>query len=216
MLLVASGEDPNVFKQCKEDRPDLAMKLLEIRGDFIKHFSEEHQTEEMCLTAVTSCPEAIQYIYKSKQTETVCRTAVRTDPNVIEHIDDPSEHVYLIVVSKLPGLLRDIKNQTPLICNIAVTKAPMAIRFVDDQTYMLCLKSIRKDPTAIKYIRDPTPDLICRCIQMDPTLMGDVNVESLDLDICLSCAFLDQDSIDHIKDNNLWFDCLTEFTKFIT
>jgi len=216
MLMIASGEDPEMFKQCNENRPDIAMKLLEIRGDLIKYLSPENQTEELCMIAVRSDPEAIKHIAKDKLTESIKLTAVHTSPNVIVHIDNPSEAVCVEVVRQLPGLLKEIKNQTPLICQTAVSKAPLAIRFVTDQTYDLCLSSVSRDPNAIKYIHNITPELICIAVHKDPTLINEIETNKLDLQLCLSCAYLNPDSMDHIKDDNLKFDCMIEFMQMIT
>ena len=216
MLMVASGEDPVMFKQCNETRPDIAMKLLEINGDFIKYCTPENQTEELCITAVRNDPEAIKHISKDKLTEKVLITAVQTSPNIITQIDNPSENVCIEAVKQLPGLLKDIKNQTEKICIIAVNKAPLAIRFVNNQTYEMCLNSIQNDPSAIKYIHNLTPELIFMAIYKDPKLMCEIDNRHLNLQICLSCAYLDPNSIEHIKDDNLRFDCATEFMQMIT
>ena len=216
MLLIASGENPDIFKQCNENRPDIVNKLLGIRGELIKYIDPINQTEELCMIAVQSDPEAIKHISKDRQTETVCQAAVQVDPNSIQHIDNPSESVCILVVSKLPGLLKDIKNQTPSICQAAVRKAPLAIRFVNDQTDDLCIMSVSKDPTAIKYIKNPTLELICRSIQKDPTMLNEIETKDLNLQICMSCAFINPNSIEHIKDADLKFDCTMEFLKIIT
>jgi len=216
MLLAASGEKPYLFKHCKDSRPDIAEKLLAIRGDFIQYFTDEHQTEQLCLISVQSDPSALKYIAKDKKTEKVCQLAVQVDPHAIEHIDNPSEAVCIIVVSKLPGLIKDIKNQTPGICHAAVNKAPFAILFVNDQTEELCYKAIRNDPDSIKYIKSPTRKMVLTSIQQNPFLMGDLDEKILDIDICLSCAFLNPDSIDNIKNQEMQFNCMIEFTQFIT
>jgi hypothetical protein len=216
MLMVASGEDPEMFKQCQQNRPDVAIKLLEIRGDLIKFLSPENQTEDLCLVAVRSDPDAIKHIAKDKLTESIRLTAVQTSPNAIVHIDDPSEDVCVEVVSRLPGLLKEIKNQTPLICQTAVNKAPLAIRFVTNQTHDLCLSAVSRDPNAIKYINNIIPELICLAVHKDPTIINEIETKNLDLQLCLSCAYLNPDSMDHIKDDNLKFDCMLEFMQMIT
>ena len=47
-------------------------------------------------------------------------------------------------------------------------------------------------------------------------LINEINEKYLDLDICLSCAFLNPISIEHIKDQELQYNCLIEYTQFIS
>lgn len=102
-------------------------KVIDIlEADGMKLSRLDRQTENMCLVAVRSNPEAFRYVIK--QTVKICIAAVEGDPSN----------------------LRLVKKQSEKICRAAVMKDGMALQFVEDKfkTVEICRLAIANNEKA--------------------------------------------------------------------
>jgi hypothetical protein len=104
----------------------------------------EDQTEEICIAAVRSNPDALQFVHN--QTFAVCMAAVQ---------------------NYMQEGLRFVQGQTPedyfTICKEAVACCPYNLEFVQglslEQYQELCMIAVERDGHILKFIKDQTPEM---------------------------------------------------------
>jgi hypothetical protein len=107
-------------------------------------------TQELCDLAVTTFPDALQYIPEEFQSDQMIRNALQRDGEIIRH---------------LPLCKRDA------FAEIAVESSPNAIQYLSKRTYNMCKAAILKDGMTIRHITENYPLLEQLAIQTTPMAM---------------------------------------------
>ena len=105
--------------------PDVATKLLNLSGGYIRFIKKDIITEDICLRAIDSFRYALGWIPKEYRTQRICLYAFDRDPSNIEYfpVEYITEELVLRAVKHSGFLLKEVPEhfRTKEVCLIAVS-----------------------------------------------------------------------------------------------
>lgn len=148
---MAFGLDPSSERGQREqelvkERGVAAIAEDGMRLKFVENTSELWiDPSEMCLAAVRSAGEAIQFVPEDLRTRELCITAVLNNPHCIRHISERSEELCIAAVVTKPlsivHLTTEEKSET--VCYAANVKNSLAIKFMS-RSMCICVQSLTR------------------------------------------------------------------------
>ena len=140
-------------------------------------------------------PTCFKKIKPEDQTEELCRLAIHQDPSVLRFIENPSDEVIELAVSKQAKTLKYVpfERQTQSLVQMALKQTKTAIQFVNPslitledaqlavkrykealkyipkelQTETICLKAIEKNPFIVSYIQQWTHKVALKAVEQE-------------------------------------------------
>lgn len=161
--------------------------VINTRPLYFENLDEDEKTEDICMLAIKMNSTNIKYVPKKIKSNEFILSMIEKRWHTIMSIDNPTEEMYLLAISKYPWAIFYVSDKTEKMM-IAAKKAHglykntnmpqyynavleyvkengYSIQYVKKEfrTYELCKAALQKSPGAIKYIRksllEEYPDL---------------------------------------------------------
>lgn len=131
--------------------------------------------------AVKLCGAVIQKI--DNQTDELCVEAINTDPEALAYIDTQKKK-YVDMAIGLNGLaIAYVDDASDDVWKVAIKNSPHAIQYSLAQKPEHCELALDLDPTTLEHIKDPTPDMILNAVSRDGLVLQHVYKQTLRIGI---------------------------------
>lgn len=187
-----------------EKSEHLCVEAVSQNGMALQHIEAPYQSEEVCMYAVYSNWESLQFVLK--QSERVCKAALERSGKAIQYVRELTPELCSLAIRNeggvefLQSMPEDVRRmavqrngkflqyipaekQTNEICRLAIANTPSAIQWVADQTEELCCQAVCEDGMLLKYIQQQTP-AVCATALLQNGLALQYVKEYMLSDIC--------------------------------
>lgn len=158
---------------------DFIVKKLEKDGLLLKQIPKIEQTLEMCKSAISQNPKALQYASRKCIDAEICLSAVQKDGNVFRYVPKQfiTKKMCLLAVQADADLINNVTDdcKTREICLIAVTKKPGTLSYIPHERRY----EILNEETPVELLESIVEFKINWLIYMPVCRNG--------IDICLAC-----------------------------
>lgn len=178
---------PDMLLRVENPSPTVVLAAVSSRGLLLQHV--QNQTPEICWAAICKAPEAIQFII---------------DRSVDQEVES---------VSRMPDALACISHPADATVYVALTRDPTTLRHLQVQESRFCTFAVRRDPAVLKFVREKTAALAAIAIERNPMTLEFIPPELQSEAICQRAAELDPLSAEHIHDETLKHQLLTQLTR---
>lgn len=160
---VAKSGDSDIVKLADE------IKSLKTEIDHLKTLLSKERVGEQVrdysnnpsALALAKLPQEFKKYYDANSlTKLVTRS-----PGDLAYVHNQTHDVCLAAVDSDPFVIKYVHDQTPRLCDIAVRKEPSTLMYIVNQSTTLCKLAIDLDPNSIQYVRRPTRELIACAIE---------------------------------------------------
>ena len=162
MQLIAIKKYPETVRWFKN--PPLVVQKLALiyGGDYIPYDYYADKTNNMTIDEIQM--EAIKnsghsFEFMNNPSELVCRMAVSKYPSAIKYIKNPSEELKELALNKDPEKIHLIKDPSEKLQMLAVSKRPDTIMSIQNPTPKVQIYAVSKNPNNIEYIKNPLPEV---------------------------------------------------------
>jgi hypothetical protein len=180
-----------------EKPENLCLEAVRQNGLALEHIEAPYQTEEVCLHAVHTNWESLQFV--AKQSERICCKALEISGKAIQYVREPTPQLALQAIRNGGGV--DFLRSMPLeICYIAVERNGTFLQYIpkEKQTEEICRVAVQTSPSAIQWVLEQTEDLCRQAVRSDGLLLRYVHEQTLP--ICMDALENNGSALQFVKE----------------
>jgi len=192
------NKDLSAMTYLKPEQKTYKMHLLIVskNGYKYKDVPIEMRTDELKLAALKDTIHIFEEI--DNPTEEMCELAISKSWTYLKEIDNPTEKMYKLALQDSYKALKLIKNPTEEMYNIALKQSDKAIKYIPNVTEEMCETMLKNNPRVLKYLKNQTYAKCLEAVKKDSEVIKYVQEKYQTRELCLIALEDNYKNIRHI------------------
>ena len=188
----------NMIRFYRGTKPEhLCIEAVKQNGLALQHIEEA--TEEVCLYAVHSNWESLQFVKEKGQTTRVCEMAIERCGKAIQYVRNLTPELCSLAIKHGGGV--EFLQSMPLeVCRLAVERNGMFLKYIPEgrQTEDVCMTAIANNPYALEWVINPTEEMCLKAVSQNGRALKFVKVQTPA--ICIAAMANTQFALQYVKE----------------